>query len=95
MQYSFSQKLKAFAGMVVGLLSAIITYIAAEGRVLPSVDPFDTKGWLILVGVAALGYFGVYFPPNAQSQKQVETSLGKLSAVQRTAVLSHWHGESA
>ncbi|ATW60551.1 holin [Mycobacterium phage TelAviv] len=83
---------KAIAGVIVGVLSAVITRATTEGAVLPSFEPFDTKGWVLFVAIAALGYFGVYLPPNRQNARQLEVGLGQLTPEERSQVLNTWAG---
>lgn len=84
---SLSETAKAIMGVVVGVASAVVTRLTTEGAVMPSLDPFDTKGWVLFVVIAAFGYFGVYVPANKQSPKQIEVSLGKLTPEERLRVL--------
>ena len=80
--------LKAIAGFVTGVVSAIITRVTTGDSVLPTLDPFDVKGWLILLAIGVLGYLGVYVPRNALSAQQVSEGLKRLPVSERERVLT-------
>lgn len=70
---------KAVAGFVVGVIGAIITRLMDGVDVIPSIVPFDWKGWLSLLLVGVVAYLGVYGAPrNKASEKQVEADVKKL-----------------
>lgn len=87
---NLSETVKAIMGVIVGVVGAIVTRITVEGAVLPDLQPFDAKGWLVFVAIAVFGYFGVYLPPNKQNAKQIDSSMSKLTEEQRAWVLAQW-----
>jgi hypothetical protein len=62
---------KAVVGFVTGVVGVITTRLAADEAALPDLDPFDTKGWVLLVVMGVLGYLGVYSMPNTTTDPKV------------------------
>ena len=80
------QTAKAIAGFIVGVAGVIIQRIGTGESVLPAFSPFDTQGWLLLVGVGILGYLGVYIPSNKLTAKQILAGVNELPTPQRAIV---------
>jgi hypothetical protein len=55
---------KAYLAVIFGFVVYAATRIAAEHPVLPDVDPFDVRGWLLLVAGLVGGYLTVSRTPN-------------------------------
>lgn len=55
---------KAYLTVVFGFVVYAATRIAAEHPVLPNVDPFDVRGWLLLIVGLLGGYLAVSRTPN-------------------------------
>lgn len=85
-------QVKGIAGFVVGFLAILVGRVTADDAVLPTLDPFDTKGWVLLVGGALVGYLGVYLAPaNKLDTEQIQVQMDKLTPKQRVAVIRGRH----
>lgn len=83
---------KAIAGFVAGVVSAVVTRVTTGDAVIPTLDPFDVKGWLILLALGLLGYLGVYIPRNALTPGQVTEGLKRLPVSERERVVTRFAG---
>jgi len=81
---------KAIAGFIVGVVSALVTRFASGELTVPSIDPFDVKGWVTIVALGILGYLGVFIPANKLSPKQVSKGIDGLPEDARERVLSRY-----